>query len=90
MKRGSVTILVVSLLFALLALPASGQSGKSVSYYLNHINPRYMVTPEEAYEWHVYKDKSGPTYAGSESWRSFLAFSEKRLKEYGVVEIKKN
>ena len=28
--------------------------------YLTTINPAFMVTSEEAYQWHVYKDKGGP------------------------------
>jgi hypothetical protein len=90
MRRETATVLFVSVLLTAVALSASAQNERPSSYYLNHVNPRYLVTPEEAYQWHVYKDRGGPTYSGSESWRSFLALCEKRLEEYGVVDIQKN
>ncbi|UCH21361.1 MAG: hypothetical protein JSU83_23155 [Deltaproteobacteria bacterium] len=58
--------------------------------YLSHINPAFMVTPDEAKRWHVVKDKEGPTYSGSPSWQSYVAFIEKKLNQYGVVDITKN
>ncbi|MFZ3213965.1 MAG: hypothetical protein WA188_20855 [Terriglobales bacterium] len=35
------------------------------SYDLTHINPRYMITPEEAFDWAYFKAQGGPTYQGS-------------------------
>jgi hypothetical protein len=90
MKRGSACFLFSSVLVTGLVSGAAAESGKPGSYSLNHINPHYVVTAEEAYQWHVYKDKGGPTYAGSESWRSFLGFCEERLREYGVTDLEKN
>ncbi len=69
---------------------ASIESGEPVPQFLNQINPHYVVTPEEAHQWHVLKDEGGPTYAGSESWRAFLEFSEEKLREYGVVDLERN
>ena len=57
---------------------------------LTTIHPDFMLTPEEAYSWHEYKDKFGPTYSGNKSWQKFLAFTEKKLKGLGVVNISKN
>ena len=34
--------------------------------------------PDEALQWHEYKDKSGPTYSGSPSWKSYMTFSWKK------------
>jgi hypothetical protein len=57
---------------------------------LTSINPDFMVTPDEAYDWHLHKDKGGPTYSGNASWRSYMSLIEKKLKEYGVIDITKN
>ena len=57
---------------------------------LTTVNPDFMLTPEEVYSWHQYKDKFGPTYSGNKSWHKFLAFTEKKLKGLGVVDISKN
>ncbi len=57
---------------------------------LTRINPHFLVTPDEAFAWHVLKDRGGPTYAGSPSWRSFLEFCEEKLREHGVVDIHRN
>lgn len=58
--------------------------------YLTTINPAFMITPDEAQEWHVHKDKGGPTFSGNESWRSYMAFLEMKLRNYGVVDISRN
>ena len=49
-----------------------------------------MLTPEDVYQWHLYKDKGGPTFSGSESWRSFLGFLEEKLREYGLADMFRN
>ncbi len=91
----SVSVMVAFLfLIGFLSSCTSGAGGvkKSADYqkYLTTINPEFMITPDEAYAWHVHKDKGGPTYSGNESWQSYMAFIEKRLKQYGVVDITKN
>lgn len=45
------------------------------------------LTPAEALEWHRIKDShGGPTYTGSVSWKSFVAFVEAKLAQYGCVD----
>ena len=90
MRNGVSMVLSLSALVTALFLAASIESGEPVSHFLNQINPDFVVTPEEGYRWHVHKDAGGPTYAGSESWRSFLEFSEEKLREYGVVDLERN
>jgi hypothetical protein len=63
---------------------------QDAGYYLNYVNPDYVVTPEEAYEWHAAKDAMGPTYSGSASWKNFLTIVETKLKEYGAVDLVRN
>jgi hypothetical protein len=58
--------------------------------YLTTINPAFMITPDQGYEWHVFKDEGGPTYAGSPSWKRFVEFIESQLREYGVVDMVRN
>ena len=83
-------VLSFSALVAALFLAASTESGEPAPHFLNQINPHFVVTPEEAHQWHVLKDEGGPTYAGGESWRAFLEFSEEKLREYGVVDLERN
>jgi hypothetical protein len=86
----------VTALFLFMALTAcSSETGKvkqTVDYqkYLNNTYADFMITPDEAYQWHLNKDKSGPTFSGNESWRSYMAFIEDKLQNYGVVDITKN
>ena len=69
-----------------------GTINRTVDYKkaLTVINPDFMITPDEAYEWHQHKDKGGPTYSGNASWQSYMSLIEKKLKQYGVVDIIKN
>jgi hypothetical protein len=65
---------------------------RQVNYkkHLTTISPDFMITPDEVQAWHKQKDKGGPTYSGSEAWQSYMAFIEKKLNQYGVVDITKN
>lgn len=85
-------VLAVILFFSILALwlPAAlgGQAGPE--QYLTKINSKFMITPDQAQEWHRFKDQGGPTYSGNASWQSFMAFLEKKLTEYGVKDLVKN
>src|SRR5262245_9225152 len=69
--------------------PAAAQS-KSAKRPLNQINHAFVITPEEAREWHALKDKLGPALSGNPSWRNYMEFVEKKLKEYGAVDITRN
>lgn len=69
--------------------PQAGASEPNVNY-ITTINPEFMVAPDEALQWHEYKDKSGPTYSGSPSWKSYMTFLEEKLKQYGVVDVTRN
>lgn len=90
MRKGLIAVALMFSLCLALGFQAQANGGKASPFHLNHINPDFMVTPDEAYEWHVHKDSGGPTYAGSQSWLSFLDFCEKELREYGVVDIQRN
>ncbi|MBN8816194.1 MAG: hypothetical protein J0J06_12190 [Sphingomonas sp.] len=57
---------------------------------LKTINRAWIVTPKEAVDWHRYKDDNGPALTGNDSWRSFLAFLETKLKAYGCVDVRRS
>jgi hypothetical protein len=66
-------------------------AAESSSRHLHRIYPKYLVSKEEAQEWHVRKDSmGGPTIAGSPSWKNFLDLCEDELRTYGVVDIIKH
>ena len=52
----------------------AGSVKQTVDYqkHLNDIEPGFMITAAEAYQWHLYKDKGGPTFSGNASWRSYM------------------
>ena len=54
---------------------------------LTHINPHFMITAKEGYEWNKFKAEGGPTYAGSPSWQRYVDFLEMKIKEFGIVDI---
>src|SRR5690349_8350205 len=54
---------------------------------LTSVNQAWVVSEAEATEWHRLKDSKGPALTGNESWLSMMAFLEKKLGEYGCVDI---
>ncbi|UCF93804.1 MAG: hypothetical protein JSW39_06500 [Desulfobacterales bacterium] len=65
--KSATAIALCLLLGSALIADTTDQSGiqKPVDYrqYLTTINPDFMITPDEAHQWHVYKDQGGPTYS---------------------------
>ena len=51
------------------------------------INPQFMITPQQAWDWHVFKSQCGPTYAGSTGWKQFTDLLIKKLPELGAVDF---
>ena len=49
-----------------------------------------MLSFEDYYQWHRFKDEGGPTFSGSPAWRRYLRFLEEQLREYGVTDLVKN
>jgi len=54
---------------------------------LARINPAFMITPKQAWEWNVFKSEGGPTYAGSAGWKRFTDFLIAKLPELGAVDL---
>ncbi len=59
-----------------------------------HINGKIdksiLTSADELYRWNELKDSKGPALAGTESWRSFVAFLEEEFKKTGLVDIGKD
>lgn len=79
-----------TLLGACLLLAACGPGDDGTNPALSRLDPKLMLTSEEALAWHAFKDARGPTYAGNESWLSYMDFLETKLRAYGSVDFIKN
>ena len=60
------------------------------AYYLNHINPAYMVAIDDVQKWHAVKDALGPSFSGTPSWKMQMMVIETKLRDYGAVDIQRN
>lgn len=79
------------LLISVLTVPGYGQSApgqrSKPNPALTHINPNFMITPEQALKWAAFKGQIGPTYPGSEGGMKFLNFIETTMQEFGAVDL---
>ncbi len=60
---------------------------QGVNSPLRKIQPQFMITPQQAGEWHLFKSQCGPTYAGSTGWKRYTDFLVSRMQEYGAVDL---
>ena len=49
--------------------------------------PAFMITPDQAWDWHVFKAECGPTYAGSAGWKRFADFLIAKMPELGAIDL---
>jgi hypothetical protein len=63
------------------SLPA--QSSRSLAA----IDPRFMITPQQAWDWNVFKAQGGPTYAGSTGWKRYTDFLISKMPGFGAVDL---
>ena len=63
-----------------------GRPGAAASAFPK-IDPQFMITPDQAWEWNVFKSKGGPTYAGSVGWKRYTDFLASKLEELGAVDF---
>ena len=54
---------------------------QGVNSPLRKIQPQFMITPQQAGEWHLFKSQCGPTYAGSTGWKRYTDFLVSRMQE---------
>jgi hypothetical protein len=53
----------------------------------SRINPQHMITPDQAWDWNMFKAQGGPTYAGSAGWKRFTDFLISKVQEFGAVDL---
>ena len=51
------------------------------------LDPRFHVSPDQALAWNGWKAQGGPTYAGGNGWKRYVAFLEERMTEFGAVDL---
>src|SRR5436190_12203028 len=51
------------------------------------INPQFMITPQQAWDWHIFKAECGPTYAGSTGWKRFTDSLIAKMPQFGAVDL---
>jgi hypothetical protein len=51
------------------------------------IEQELMITPRQAWDWHVFKSQCGPTYAGSTGWKRYTDFLVSKMQEFGALEL---
>lgn len=54
------------------------------------LDPEWVVTADEAYEWALVKDANLPAITGSPEWNNYVGFLEQKLMEYGAVDLFRN
>jgi hypothetical protein len=54
---------------------------------LARLDPRLLMTSEQAWDWNLFKAEGGPTYAGSASWQRFMDFLTGKMQEFGAVDF---
>ncbi|HWF39543.1 MAG TPA: hypothetical protein VG322_13545 [Candidatus Acidoferrales bacterium] len=66
---------------------ARAKSAANHASELSKIDPRWMITPKQAWDWAVFKSEGGPTYAGSSGWKRYTDFLISRMQEFGAIDL---
>ena len=65
-----------------------GKAAKAASVdFSPQINPHFMITPDQAWDWASFKSQGGPTYAGSAGWKRYTDFLISKMPEFGAVDL---
>ncbi len=59
----------------------------AASRWLTRVNRRWLVSEDQAIDWHRAKDENGPALTGNASWRAFMALLEAQLRAFGCVDV---
>jgi hypothetical protein len=90
-KSGMATLALASLLLvgSAFAVPPSPPPPllTSGSPLLTRINQAFMIKPEQALQWAIFKSQIGPTYTGSAGGNKWLDFIETTMQEFGAVDL---
>ncbi len=79
-----------TLFLAVLVLAACSNTETPFADKFTNLDPDWIVTAEEAYEWASVKNDNLPTLTGSPEWLNYMAFLEDKLTGYGAVDVMKN
>jgi hypothetical protein len=63
------------------------QSAPPAAANFPKIQPQFMITPDQAWDWNVFKSRGGPTYAGGAGWKRYTDFLISKLQEVGAVDF---
>src|ERR1700758_457227 len=68
---------------------AHGKPANSASrdFAFPKINPKFMITPDQAWGWASFKSQGGPTYAGGAGWKRYTDFLISKMPEFGAVDL---
>src|ERR1700680_1969439 len=66
---------------------ASARAAPRPNLAFPKINPQFMITPKQAWDWNMFKAQGGPTYAGSTGWKRFTDFLISKMPEFGAVDL---
>ena len=64
-----------------------GQSGHSAAAAFPKIDPRLLITPDQAWDWNLFKSRGGPTYAGGAGWKRYTDFLISKMQEFGAIDL---
>ena len=64
-----------------------GAQGARGTHPFPGIDPKLLMTPDQAWEWAAFKAQCGPTYAGSAGWKRFTDFLISKSAEFGAVDL---
>ena len=78
------------LLLATSGLGAKAPDTSQLHPHLTELNPDWVITADEAYQWASVKNENLPTLTGSQEWLNYMAFLEQTLAKYGTVDGARN
>ena len=78
------------ILLATSGLGAEAPDTSQLHPHLTELNPDWVITADEAYQWASVKNENLPTLTGSQEWLNYMAFLEQTLAQYGTVDGVKN
>lgn len=76
-----------TLAIALATMAVAGVATAQVNPDIVKVNKAFMITPQTAYEWNLYKSQGGPTYAGSPGWKRFTDYVISAARQLGLADI---
>lgn len=68
-------------------VPAPAATAPTTAATLTHVDESLLLTTAEATSWLKSKDDYGPAYVASAKWKSYLAFLEANMTQYGLKDI---